>query len=53
ARNLNTGVDGGCKVDPDAAPAVLPAVVQLLLPVLPVAPSLPSERKYDPEVAQR
>ncbi|MCI88039.1 hypothetical protein A2U01_0109325, partial [Trifolium medium] len=43
----------GCEVDPDAAPAVLPAVVLLLLPVLPVSPALPSERKYDEEVAQR
>ncbi|MCI47523.1 hypothetical protein A2U01_0068765, partial [Trifolium medium] len=30
AQNLNTGADGGCKVDPDAAPDVLPAVVLLL-----------------------
>ncbi|MCI97126.1 hypothetical protein A2U01_0118426, partial [Trifolium medium] len=37
-----------CEVDHDAAPAVLPAVVFLL----PVNPSLPSERKYDLEVAQ-
>ncbi|MCI65689.1 hypothetical protein A2U01_0086947, partial [Trifolium medium] len=45
-----------CEVDPDVAPAVLPAVVVavvlLLLPRLPVNPSLPSERKYDLEVAQ-
>ncbi|MCI80903.1 hypothetical protein A2U01_0102175, partial [Trifolium medium] len=58
-QNLNIGADGGCEVDPDVAPAVLPTVVVaavvlllLLLPVLPVAPSLPSERMYDQEVAQ-
>ncbi|MCI96517.1 hypothetical protein A2U01_0117817, partial [Trifolium medium] len=42
--------------EPDAAPAVLSAVVVavvLLLPVLPVNPSLPTGRKYDLEVAQR
>ncbi|MCI93684.1 hypothetical protein A2U01_0114982, partial [Trifolium medium] len=42
--------------DPDAAPAVLPAVVVaevlLLLPALPVTPSLTFERMYDQEVAQ-
>ncbi|MCI89029.1 hypothetical protein A2U01_0110317, partial [Trifolium medium] len=27
AQNQNTGVAEGCKVEPDAAPAVLPAVV--------------------------
>ncbi|MCI65277.1 hypothetical protein A2U01_0086535, partial [Trifolium medium] len=56
AQNLNTGADGGCEVEPNAAPAVLPAVVVvvvLLLPVLHVTPSLPSERMYDQEVAQR
>ncbi|MCI87336.1 hypothetical protein A2U01_0108618, partial [Trifolium medium] len=47
------GADGGCEVDPDAAHVVLPAVVLLLLPGLPVGPALPSERMYDPEVAQR
>ncbi|MCI78559.1 hypothetical protein A2U01_0099829, partial [Trifolium medium] len=36
-----------------AAPAELPVVVLLLLPVLPVNPSLPAGRKYDLEVAQR
>ncbi|MCI56175.1 hypothetical protein A2U01_0077426, partial [Trifolium medium] len=44
-------------VDPDAAPDVLPAVVVavvlLLLPGPPVNPALPSERMYDLEVAQR
>ncbi|MCI94937.1 hypothetical protein A2U01_0116235, partial [Trifolium medium] len=48
--------DGGCEVDPDAAPDVLPAVVVvvvlLLLPELPVNLSLPAERMYDQEVAQ-
>ncbi|MCI92233.1 hypothetical protein A2U01_0113529, partial [Trifolium medium] len=43
---------GGCEVEPDAAPAVLLAVV-LLLPALHVTPSLPSEIMYDPEVALR
>ncbi|MCI79581.1 hypothetical protein A2U01_0100852, partial [Trifolium medium] len=50
------GADGGCEVEPDAAPAVLLAVVLavvLLLPALPVNPSLPSEKIYDQEVAQR
>ncbi|MCI78616.1 hypothetical protein A2U01_0099887, partial [Trifolium medium] len=46
------GADGGCEVDPDAAPAMLPAVVMLLLPVLPVALSMPAERRYDQGVAQ-
>ncbi|MCI97120.1 hypothetical protein A2U01_0118420, partial [Trifolium medium] len=39
----------------DAAPAVLLAVVVavvLLLPELPVTPSLPSKKMYDLEVAQ-
>ncbi|MCI71561.1 hypothetical protein A2U01_0092824, partial [Trifolium medium] len=48
AHNLNTGADGGCEVEPDDALAVLlavvVAVVPLLLPVLPVTPSLPSEK---------
>ncbi|MCI51103.1 hypothetical protein A2U01_0072347, partial [Trifolium medium] len=56
AQNQNTGAASGCKVEPDAAPAVLPAVVVavvlLLQPELPVALSLPSERMYDLEVAQ-
>ncbi|MCI74847.1 hypothetical protein A2U01_0096111, partial [Trifolium medium] len=56
AQNLNTGADRGCEVEPDAASAVLLAVVVvvvlLLLPVLPVSPALPSGRKYDLEVAQ-
>ncbi|MCI90678.1 hypothetical protein A2U01_0111972, partial [Trifolium medium] len=49
------GADGGCEVDPDAAvlPAVVVAMVLLLLPALPVTPSLTSERMYDQEVAQR
>ncbi|MCI72211.1 hypothetical protein A2U01_0093474, partial [Trifolium medium] len=52
--NLNTGADGGCEVDPDAAvlPIVVVVVVLLLLPVLPVDLALPAERKYDIEVAQ-
>ncbi|MCI96338.1 hypothetical protein A2U01_0117638, partial [Trifolium medium] len=55
AQNLNTGADGGCKVESDAA--VLPTVVVvvvllLLLPELPINPTLPAERKYDLEVAQ-
>ncbi|MCI57038.1 hypothetical protein A2U01_0078289, partial [Trifolium medium] len=52
--NQNSGAAGGCEVDPDAT--VLPTVVvavALLLPGLPVAPALPSERMYDQEVAQR
>ncbi|MCI85916.1 hypothetical protein A2U01_0107195, partial [Trifolium medium] len=49
AHNQNSGAAGGCEVDLDAV--VLPAVV-LLLPGLPVTPALPSERMYDPEVAQ-
>ncbi|MCI60980.1 hypothetical protein A2U01_0082236, partial [Trifolium medium] len=44
-------------VDPDAAPAVLPAVVVavvlLLLSGLPLTPSLPFEKMYDLEVTQR
>ncbi|MCI77916.1 hypothetical protein A2U01_0099186, partial [Trifolium medium] len=52
AQNQNTSAAGGCKVEPDAALAVLPAVVLLLQPELPVALSLPSERMYDLEVAQ-
>ncbi|MCI81603.1 hypothetical protein A2U01_0102877, partial [Trifolium medium] len=55
--NMNTGADGGCEVEPDAAPALLlsvvVAVVLLLLPELPVNSSLPSGRMYDLEVAQR
>ncbi|MCI58998.1 hypothetical protein A2U01_0080253, partial [Trifolium medium] len=51
------GAAGGCEVEPDAAPAVLPAVVVdvvlLLLPELSVTLSLPSEKRYEPEVAQR
>ncbi|MCI39170.1 hypothetical protein A2U01_0060401, partial [Trifolium medium] len=39
AHNLNNGAAGGCEVDPDAAFAVLPAVVVavvlMLLPELP------------------
>ncbi|MCI84050.1 hypothetical protein A2U01_0105326, partial [Trifolium medium] len=35
AQNLNTGANEGCEVDPDAAPALLLAVVLLLLPELP------------------
>ncbi|MCI96362.1 hypothetical protein A2U01_0117662 [Trifolium medium] len=54
---MNTGADGGCEVDPDAAPAVLltvvVVVVLLQLPVLSVTPSLPSEKMHDQEVAQR
>ncbi|MCI90385.1 hypothetical protein A2U01_0111677, partial [Trifolium medium] len=56
-QNLYTGAAGGCEVEPDAAPAVLlavvVAVVLLLLPGLPVNPSLPFEKMYDLEVAQR
>ncbi|MCI74657.1 hypothetical protein A2U01_0095921, partial [Trifolium medium] len=56
AQNLNTGADGGCKVEPDAAPtvllAVVVAVVLQLLPELPVVLSPPSERKYDQGVTQ-
>ncbi|MCI96790.1 hypothetical protein A2U01_0118090, partial [Trifolium medium] len=55
-QSLNTGADGGCVVDPDVAPAELPAVVVavvlLLLPELPVNSAQPAERKYDLEVAQ-
>ncbi|MCI82826.1 hypothetical protein A2U01_0104100, partial [Trifolium medium] len=51
AQNLNTGADGGCEVDPDAA-VLLAVVVAVVLLLLPVTPSLPSERKYDQEVAQ-
>ncbi|MCI87074.1 hypothetical protein A2U01_0108355, partial [Trifolium medium] len=47
-QNLYTGAAGGCEVEHDAAPAVLPAVVVavvlLLLPELPVTSSLPSEK---------
>ncbi|MCI71437.1 hypothetical protein A2U01_0092700 [Trifolium medium] len=50
---MNTGADGGCEVDPDAADVVLPVVVvAVVLPLLPVALSLPSERKYHQGVAQ-
>ncbi|MCI66827.1 hypothetical protein A2U01_0088085, partial [Trifolium medium] len=52
AQNLNNGAAGGCEVEPDAAPAVLLAVV-LLLPRLPVNPSLPSGKMYDLEVVQQ
>ncbi|MCI48111.1 hypothetical protein A2U01_0069354, partial [Trifolium medium] len=54
--NQNSGAAGECEVESDAALAVLPAVVVvvvLLLPGLPVTPSLPSEKMYDLEVAQR
>ncbi|MCI91894.1 hypothetical protein A2U01_0113189, partial [Trifolium medium] len=54
AQNLNTGADGGYEVDPDAVvlPAVVVAVVLMLLPGLPVSPALPAERRYNLEVAQ-
>ncbi|MCI82132.1 hypothetical protein A2U01_0103406, partial [Trifolium medium] len=48
------GAAGGCKVEPDAAPAALPAVaVAVVVLLLPVTPSLPSEKRYDLEVTQR
>ncbi|MCI82623.1 hypothetical protein A2U01_0103897, partial [Trifolium medium] len=57
AQNQNNGAAGGCEVEPDVAHAVLltvvVAVVLLLLPGLPVTPSMPSEKMYDLEVAQR
>ncbi|MCI48504.1 hypothetical protein A2U01_0069747, partial [Trifolium medium] len=54
-QNMYTGAAGECKVEPDAAPTVLPAVVVLLLllPELPVTPSLLSEKMYDLKVAPR
>ncbi|MCI71940.1 hypothetical protein A2U01_0093203, partial [Trifolium medium] len=54
AQNLNTGAGGGCEVDPDnvVLPAVVMAVVLLLLPELPVNPALSAGRRYDLEVAQ-
>ncbi|MCI58201.1 hypothetical protein A2U01_0079455, partial [Trifolium medium] len=52
AQNQNNGAAGGCEEEPDVA-AVLPAVVvAVVLPLLPVTPSLPSERMYDLEVAR-
>ncbi|MCI98050.1 hypothetical protein A2U01_0119353, partial [Trifolium medium] len=57
AHNQNSGAAGECEVDPDAAVAMLlavvVAVVLLLLPGLPVTPVLPSKKMYDQEVAQR
>ncbi|MCI68831.1 hypothetical protein A2U01_0090092, partial [Trifolium medium] len=54
-QNLNTGADGGCEVEPDAAHAVMMVVVVVLLLLLglPVTPSLPSENTCDLGVAQR
>ncbi|MCI74860.1 hypothetical protein A2U01_0096124, partial [Trifolium medium] len=53
AQNLNTGADGGCKVEPDVAAAVLLAVVMaVVLLLLPVTLSMPSENTCDLGVAQ-
>ncbi|MCI68632.1 hypothetical protein A2U01_0089893 [Trifolium medium] len=57
AQNQNTGAAGGCELEPDAAPvvvlAVVVAVVLLLLPGLPITPSMPSENMCDLGIAQR
>ncbi|MCI38020.1 hypothetical protein A2U01_0059248, partial [Trifolium medium] len=49
--NLNSGAAGGCEMDPDVAVLLAVVVAVVLLPVLPVTLSLPSEKMYDQEVA--